>query len=86
MHPSTLWHGRPDRVPHRRNGGATPVLERIQSRPPPNADVSFRTDDSRYGREGLETNDMFLEFILPNLILGWVGIGFVVSLIASLFV
>ncbi len=29
---------------------------------------------------------MFLEFILPNLILGWVGIGFVVSLIASLFV
>ncbi len=38
------------------------------------------------GRTGLETNAMFLEFILPNLILGWVGIGFVVSLIASLFV
>ncbi len=29
---------------------------------------------------------MFLEFIFPHLILGWVSIGFVVSLIVSMFI
>ena len=28
---------------------------------------------------------MFLEFFLPNIILAWVGLGFVATLIASFF-